>query len=193
MDYTSQERIESKVMPGIFFTLVKMVEGHRLELRRRAAAISAKISPLARRIEAGDQELKKIAATNDPAIAAKVAELQQKINEMVEQADMIHQTELEPIWIRWGLLKVEGDITINGEPPTADNLAFGPPDLYLEVLNLIRERLGISPAAIKNSSSPTTSIAQEDGTTGDTTADSAKTPETGSTPQETALVTTQAA
>jgi hypothetical protein len=194
MDYTSEERIESKAMPGIYLTFIKMVEGHRLELRRRAAGISAKLNPLARRINSSDQQLKEIQKrVLDDAQSARVAELQLKIDEMAEQADLIHQTELQPIWIRWGLLKVEGDLTINGEPPTAENIAFGPPKLYAEIVEIIRERLGLSSGEIKNSSSPITSTAPEDGATSDTTAESAKTPETASTPEETALVTTQAA
>jgi hypothetical protein len=194
MDYASQERIESKAIPGVFLTFIKMVEGHRLELRRRAAAINAKIQPLARRMQITDKQAQEMEASNlDEAQRAKLTELRLAIDEMVEQANLIHQTELEPVWVQWGLLKIEGDLTINGAPPTAENIAFGPPELYREILATIMERLGLQADAIKNSSSPITSTAPADGATGDTTAESAKTQEIVSIPKETALATSQAA
>jgi hypothetical protein len=193
MDYTSQERVESKAMKGVFLTYIKMVEGHRLELRRRAASVSSKITPLARQIQASDKQLQLLKGSADQAQLAKLMELQLAVEQMMEQADLIHQTELEPIWVRWGLLKIEADFTIDGAAPTPENIAYGPTELYTEIVESIRERLGLSSEAIKNSSSPITLTAPGDGMTGDSTAESAATPETNSTPQETVIATSQAA
>ena len=193
-DYTSKERIESKTTPGVFLTFIRMVEGHRVELRKRAAPISSKIGPLARRIESSQKDIQQLKKLNlDDQQKAKLVELQMAIEEMMEQADVIHQTELEPIWVKWGLLKIEGDITIDGEPATPDNIAFGPTELYGEIVTNIRERLGLSSDAIKNSSSPTTSTEPEGGQIDSTIAESAGIPETSSTPDATATAISQAA
>lgn len=53
--------------------------------------------------------------------------------------------DINPIWIREGVVSIEG-LTIDGEPATADNLCeFGPPDLVGEILQAIR-RWGLASA-----------------------------------------------
>lgn len=195
MDHQTTEVIESKALPGIRFTLVRMVEGHRIELRKRSAAVTRKMRPLVVELGKLQQRSAKLMPRADemgqvPAEVQQTPELeeiQDRYSELMEQIDFIEQTELEPIWISWALLSIDGEelvegqqaskLTIGGEPINATNVAFGPPALYNEIIAAIRKRIGLQPAAAKNSSSLTTLPESEGGTKSDTTAASADAPD----------------
>jgi len=174
MKFFSRVRINS-ALPGfedVFFTLNKMTEGRRINLRLSVADGTAGV----RQILAEKQAL------NTESDVAKIADLLDRLTRIIED-------EINPAWVRWGLHAVDG-LEIDGEPATVESLIqTGPPELYAEILTAIRHAAGLSEDDQGNSASPTTSGARVDGRTSATSAPPADAP--GSTLPETAASTTQ--
>ena len=119
--YDSVIRVHSKTAPGVEFTIHKISFGRRMELTRRIREISQR----AEFQEAGSQ-------------------LQDKID-----ANILSQ-EVDAMYIRWGLVSIEG-LTIDGEPATADQLmASGPEPLAREIVDAIKSQCGLSESERKN-------------------------------------------
>jgi hypothetical protein len=114
-------KIESKVMPGVRFTINRISFGRRMELSRRVRDITQKLEFH----EAGSE-----------------------LNERVE-AGMLAQ-EVDAMYLRWALVAVEG-LEIDGEPATADQLLDrGPVELAREIVASVKEQCGLSEPERKN-------------------------------------------
>jgi hypothetical protein len=181
MDYENTERIESKVAPGVVIVYYKAIEERRIELRRQAADIAAKFRSLNAEVRKLQYEWAK------PDIDEPTKEdLMVRQENVLEQQHTIMITELNPLYLRWGIKAVEG-LKVNGvEIKTPDALLHGPGELYAETIKTIHDRLGLNDDQIKNLSSPTTSTGQAGGKTSDTTAPSVETLPIASTVSETA-------
>ncbi len=121
MDYNSAVTIDARSHAGVRFTVAKMSLGRRIELTRRIAEVSRK----AEFLEAG-------ATAGDEVEAAALA------------------GEVDRLYLRWGLLGLEG-MTLDGEPATAETLAErGPEDLCREMVAAIKAECGLSGEERKN-------------------------------------------
>src|SRR5581483_11235050 len=93
MEYHSFASVESKTIPGVRFTILRMSFGRRMELMRR-------IRELARRIEF-------LSASQDPK----------------EQMDAaLAAGEVDKVYLLWGLQEVSG-LELDGLPATPELLA----------------------------------------------------------------------
>jgi hypothetical protein len=121
MEYESEKRIQSKALPGVWFTIARMSFGRRIELTQRIWDLAGK----AEHLEAGADVRGKLAAA---LVAA----------------------EIDGVYLRWGLRKVEG-LTVDGEQATAELVAtHGPEALCREVVAAIKAECGLNAAEAKN-------------------------------------------
>ena len=121
MTYEGTTRIESTVMPGVYFIVQRMSFGRRIELMRR-------IRELAQRVEflsAGESPREKLEAS-------------------------LLTAEIEKAYVLWGLTEV-GGLELDGRPATPESLiSQGPEELFREVLDTIKAECGLSEEERKN-------------------------------------------
>jgi hypothetical protein len=121
MDYESERTIESAAAPGVRFTIARMSFGRRVELIRLIRDLAGRTEYL----RAGDDS-----------------------NEKLEAA--LLATEIERLYLTWGLLKVDG-LTIDGQPATLESIvASGPEELCREMASAIRAECGLTEEEQKN-------------------------------------------
>jgi hypothetical protein len=121
MEYTSYEVVNSKLAPGVSYTIAKMSFGRRVELTRRIRELGLRKEFL----EAGDSPDEKMEA----ALLA---------------------SEIDRLYLLWGLKEVSG-LEVDGQPATPNALAGnGPEELFREALAAIKQQCGLSEAERKN-------------------------------------------
>lgn len=121
IQYDSAISIDSKAAPGVRFAIHRISFGRRMELSRRVRELSRK----AEFLQAG-------------------TELHEKI-----EANILAQ-EIDAMYLRWGLVSIEG-FMIDGELATAERLLEkGPEELFQEIVNAIRSECGLTEAERKN-------------------------------------------
>jgi len=121
MNYESVVVIESRVAPGVTFTVQKMSYGRRAELMRR-------IRELGRQ-----QEF--LQASEQPGDKMDAALLEAEINR---------------VYLSWGLRSITG-LVLDGSDATPESLASdGPEDLFREALEAVRAEAGLTPQERKN-------------------------------------------
>lgn len=120
MNYQSEITIASEAAPGVTFRIARVSFGRRMELLRRLRDIAEKAECLA----AGDSREKLEAA--------------------------LLTSEIDELYLRWGLVGVNG-LEVNGEPATPESLiAAGPEDVCREALAAIKHECGLSEEERKN-------------------------------------------
>jgi hypothetical protein len=121
MEYSSCSRIESGILPGVWFFVQKMSFARRMELTRR-------IRDLAERVEflnAGESPKAKM----DAALLS---------------------AEIDRIYVLWGLTEV-GGLELDGTPATPESLVSrGPEKLFREALAAVKAECGLSEDERKN-------------------------------------------
>ena len=121
LHYESVLWIDSTVAPGARFAIHRVSFGRRMELSRKIRELSRKAEFLA----AG-------------------TELHEKI-----EANILAQ-EIDALYLRWGLVRVEG-LIIDGELTTTERLLDeGPEGFVREIVTAIRAQCGLSEAETKN-------------------------------------------
>jgi hypothetical protein len=159
-EYSSSHTLQSEVFPGVTFTLRKMSDSRRAELRLKTAKSNATVRELVK------ESQKVMAQPEESRDLARIAE----IHEMIE-TEVI--SVLNPTWLRWGLKSVSG-MTIDGQEPNVELLlAEGPSDLVAEILVTIKRVSHMSEDELKNFVLPSTFGAVEDGSERNTTAEPA--------------------
>lgn len=166
-DFNPEETIESAVCPGVKFTIRKPTVGKRAQLAQMTAAASKRYQE---KISGIDKlrlpDKKKLKVMRDGIeVEEEIFQYsdQDKAVELSTEATIVQLTELDPIYVRWGLSSISG-FSINGEEVTQKDpgdimLQSGPEDLVYEITNAIKKRLGMTVDDQKNSKSPTTSPA----------------------------------
>jgi hypothetical protein len=122
LQYDSVLVIASQSAPGVKFAIYRMSFGRRMDLSRRVRELTRRAEVL----EAG-------------------SDLHEKI-----EANIVAQ-EIDAMYLRWGLVKVEG-LRIDGDVATTTDrlLASGPEELTREVVGAIKQQCGLSDAERKN-------------------------------------------
>ena len=121
MTYESAVVVESRMAPGVTFTVAKMSYGRRTELMRR-------IRELARRME--------------------FLEAGQEPGEKMDAA--LVEAETGRLYVSWGLRAVSG-LVVDGHEATPELLAeSGPEDLFREALAAVQTHAGLTEAERKN-------------------------------------------
>lgn len=121
MEYASFEIVESKVAPGVRFTVGKMSFGRRVELTRRIRELAMRKEFL----DAGDSS-----------------------GEQMEAA--LLASEIDRIYLLWGLREIAG-LELDGSAATPESLAaHGPEELFREALAAIKQQCGLSDTERKN-------------------------------------------
>ena len=121
MTYESVVVVESKVAPGVTFSVARMSFGRRVELMR-------KVRELARRMEF-------LEAGTEPGDRMDAALL---------------QAEIDRLYVSWGLRGVAG-LEVDGAEATPETLGeAGPEELFREALESVRAETGLDDAERKN-------------------------------------------
>lgn len=121
LHYESVIWIDSKVAPGVRFSIQRVSFGRRLELSRRIREISRK---------------------------AEFLQASTELHEKIE-ANILAQ-EIDAMYLKWGLAGIDG-LTIDGEPPGAELLLEkGPEELAREMVGAIKAQCGLTEAERKN-------------------------------------------
>jgi hypothetical protein len=119
--HESALEIDSKALPGVRFSVLRMSFGRRTELLQR-------IRPLAGQIN--------------------YFESSEKFQEQVD-ANLLGQ-EIENLYLRWGLVEIKG-LLIDGEPATPELLIDkGPEELSKEIVAAVRAQCGLTEQERKN-------------------------------------------
>ncbi|MCZ2076797.1 MAG: hypothetical protein HUU41_08805 [Bryobacteraceae bacterium] len=119
--YSSEVTIPSQAIPGVTFTIRRMSFGRRIELTRMVRELTVRMEFL----EAG-QDLR------DKIEAAFVA------------------NEVDAVYLRWGLLRVEG-LEIDGNTATPElAIAAGPEALVREILIAVKHECALTEDEAKN-------------------------------------------
>ena len=121
VNYESTVAVKSTNVPGVTFTVSRMSFGRRMELFRLIREIAANLAYLD--------------ASSD-------------FREQVE-ATLLEQ-EIENLYLRWGLVKIDG-LSIDGEPATTELLLErGPDELAREIAASIKTQCGLTEVERKN-------------------------------------------
>ena len=120
--FESSVRVESRILPGVWYSVQRMSFARRMELTRR-------IRELAERVEflnAGESPKEKL----DAALLS---------------------AEIDRIYVLWGLTEV-GGLELDGTSATPESLvSTGPEGLFQEALAAIKAACGLSEDERKNS------------------------------------------
>ncbi len=120
--YESIVTVESKVAPGVSFSVARMSFGRRVELMRS-------IRELARRLDF-------LQAGQEPGDKMDAALL---------------QAEIDRLYVTWGIRSVEG-LQVDGVAVTSESLAeAGPEEVFREALEIVRRQTGLTEEERKNS------------------------------------------
>jgi hypothetical protein len=121
MTYESVATVDSRVAPGVRFTVAKMSFGRRTELMRQVRELARKVEFL----EAG----------RDPGQKMDAALL---------------RVEIERLYVKWGLIGIAG-LELDGVEATPELLVeAGPEELFREAAGLVRWQTGLSAEERKN-------------------------------------------
>jgi ribosomal protein S6E (S10) len=115
-----------------------------------------------------------------------------KVQRIGEKIDGITALEIDPEYLRIGLVEVTGITDKNGAPFNADTLyESGPEVLCEEIVAAIKRAAGLTPQERANLGLPITSGAVADGQTSNTIAPDASNESSTSGPEETAIAISQ--
>lgn len=197
--YSSTRVFESRLYPGVKVKLNKMSDSRRQELLRALAPTKEKAREFARKFHELDS--KRVPANNEDGTPKMDTDTGAQIREFPDKAlaeemtyfldDLLafKQSEVYPVYIRWGLASIEG-LEIDDKPATVESLLdLGPDDLVEEILREIEGRSELTADADRNLDLPTTSQGPEVEATSPTTATTANLPEPSQ--PETALAISQ--
>jgi hypothetical protein len=121
MTYESVAMVESRVAPGVTFTVAKMSFGRRTELMRRIRELARHVEFL----EAGQEPTGKMDAA-------------------------LLEAEIGRLYVGWGLRAISG-LVVDGAEATPELLVeSGPEDLFREALTAVQSQTGLTEAERKN-------------------------------------------
>jgi hypothetical protein len=120
--HTSEVAVESRVVPGVTYTIAKMSFARRVELMRQVRDLARRTSFLAASDDAGDKM--------DAALL---------------------RAEIERVYVMWGVKSVAG-LAVDGKVAGPELLTeAGPEKLFQEALAAVRRETGLSEEERKNS------------------------------------------
>jgi hypothetical protein len=121
-NYASEALVESRVIPGVTFTIAKMSFARRVELVRRVRELARRTEFLAASGDAGDQ-----------------------------MDAVLLGAEIERMYVAWGVKAVSG-LRVDSREAGPELLAeAGPEELFREALAAVRRETGLSEEERKNS------------------------------------------
>lgn len=175
MNWQSTVSRESATCPGVRFTVRRLSEGMRVEIRLRCAAALAELRDIEAEREAWFEEL--AAARGVPIDSLKVGDLtpaeRRRLQGFADRIDLLQAAQIEPAYFDAGFVSVDG-LEIDGRVPDGPTLRnAGPPALYREIVAEIMRLANVGHDDAENLESPSTSGAEVDGGTQPTTAPSA--------------------
>ena len=121
MTYESVVEIDSRVAPGVSFTVAKMSFGRRVELMRRIRELARQMEFL----EAGSQPGEKMDAG-------------------------LFRAEIDRLYLSWGLRAVSGLVLDGVEASPSLLFEAGPEELVREALGAVRAQTGLTDEERKN-------------------------------------------
>lgn len=195
MNYISTEPVESKLFPGVSYTLRRMSVSRRTAFHLAIASYLGKQRDIWHEREPLQADLAsvvnefRVAESKEPLstsvsvseyLAERAAnpkieerfpnEKIQQLMDLFAKEQRLDQDEMQPALVRWGLAKIEG-LEIDGSPATVDSLLdAGPLELFTEIAEKISRVMQLSAVEARNLSSPTTSGAPVAEATSDSSA-----------------------
>jgi hypothetical protein len=121
-NYASEALVESRVIPGVTFTIAKMSFARRVELVRRVRELARRTEFLAASGDAGDQ-----------------------------MDAVLLGAEIERMYVAWGVKAVAGLVVDNRAAGPELLAEAGPEELFREALAAVRRETGLSEEERKNS------------------------------------------
>ncbi len=172
MEFSPTITVESQKFPGVKFTVHRMGISRRTEIEFKTADMRAKqreiqqaLGPLFKADEAEDEKIRAIIERAEAAPAPESAAILDEIKPIeealaakthslernrLEEQSRIAQRQIEPVWVKAGLVSLDG-ITVAGQAMTADQLCdFGPRELFAEIYQAVFNEAYLSQAELKN-------------------------------------------
>ncbi len=189
MKFELQTSHESKCIAGVSFTIHRIGEMRRAQIELKCADAKSKqrdlslewrelsdeieslyqpAPPIPANLSADELEALAIAERErfkslPLADRKRISRLQLKITALDDQFSLLGKSEIEPVWIRGGLISIAG-IDVGGKPLTTEQLIEnGPRELATEVFTTIYREAYLSETDAKNSQPLSTSGAPEGG------------------------------
>jgi hypothetical protein len=120
--YSSETVVQSRVVPGVTFTIAKISFARRVELVRRVRELARRTEFLAASVDSGDQ---------------------------MEAA--LLKAEIDRTYVTWGVKAISGLVVDNREAGPELLAEAGPEELFHEALAAVRRETGLSEEERKNS------------------------------------------
>lgn len=179
MQYQPYETVASKLsdFAGVTFTLRRLSHGQRTQLRLRLAESLHLVRTLNEKIELEvdryalqpeSEEGKSTPFTKEQLLALE------RVNDLSRAIDLVTYEKVDPQYLQFCLVHLDGIIDEHGQPFTADTLyKTGPEELCKEVIEECVKLVNMSPKAKESFELPTTSGALVAGQTSAMTANNA--------------------
>lgn len=169
VEFSSTRVIDSKIYPGVSFTIKVMTEGVRTRLMLGLINELAEI----RKIQA-ELEMIELPKGNDGEVDEKATiapDIMARVSSLTDKIQLIRKSKIDPIYGRTCFISVNGVKVDGKEAPTIDEIRdFAPEKLYQEIIKTIRNEVEMTDEEKQNLELPTTSGAQVAEATSDTTA-----------------------
>jgi hypothetical protein len=135
LDYETTRTVESTEFPGVTYSLYRMTEKRRRELRAKVAQANKVMRDLMR------QQGALMKQGDDDRDEMTLVELQEKFDQVVGE-------ELNPAYVLWGVQKIAG-LSIRGQELGVEDWAEWPSALFEEVLAAVKAEAEMNGSAKK--------------------------------------------
>lgn len=151
IEFSSNIRTESKLYPGIFYTVHVMSDAKRTQLKLRLAAPLAKLRAI--QTELAMYPLPRNSEGEVDSEANVTAQMNADLSNLRDRVDVVRSAEMDPVHFEIGFVSIEG-LTIDGvaaEEITAQMVREKAPEgLYQEILETVKSVSELTAAERKN-------------------------------------------
>lgn len=136
--FDSHVKVTSEKCAGVTLVINKRTEGRRIQLRLDMAPIQEKMESVLER-------LRSLPEPPESGDDTRTAEQKKQYAAVVAEYFRVQEDEIQPAWVKWGLVRVEG-LTVDGREVTSPDefIELAPPELYAEAVEAIKASLGLT-------------------------------------------------
>lgn len=183
MNFASTTQYKPECAPGVTVTLRRIGPRKRAEIEMKLSDARARQRAITSDYFAAKEVLDKLilaAEKNEDGtpklVTPDMSEMALKIAGSAESLGLLLNAEVRPAYLEAGIVSIDG-----AELTAADLCDSGPDDLFLDLAEVLMNGAALTGELSKNSESPITSPAVEDGAMSSTTAGSAESEASGFT------------
>lgn len=170
--FQSRKTVESKIYPGVQFTIRVLSEGIRTRIRLSLAEPLMKIRDLNKELEGIEIP---DGTTDSPELKQAAGAAYSKVMRITDETTSVVQSQIDPVYFKHGFISIQGlEIDGSSDVSAEQLIELAPVDLYDEIVSVIKHGSELTENEVKNSDSPITSVEAQDGRGQNTTAQTAE-------------------